>query len=591
MTTRKLARPTVNSLSQHDPQPGLRLHASDSQALDRICRCFSGICVQQSGFDGILDTINARLRNVKCFRTLESFARALEKSCGDLTAFVWLAWRGLAGLPFQRSEVTIFCGMELRSAVVDELRNSVGKWVVFPGFTKFTEDLDAERVKAAPWRGGKLVVFAMNSGLITRIGDAFLLHPFTSLFIDAVDGDVIRLVLAGLRSLDAPQVRPSVTLPPGMQPGVVSVRGKWTKLHDAAIRGSPSEILRFRNRPEFINATDPTGHTPLFAACAQGAVTAIAPLLALGADIEARDERDGMSALNIAVHFDRAAVVRALAEAGADLRSMSNSQMTPMSQAASSGRAHLITLLAMLGADVNERSVRGMTPVMHAASCGRVAALRELARLGARLDDALAPTGWTALDIARESKDAAVIRALAELGASPVRGVPSRVACAIFAAIQDNHVETLRALAGIGADLNVLSKNGETPMHYAAEKGNVEAVRVLLELGADPNRWSNLGVTPLHVAAQGIRGDLVDVLVAGGADVNARTANGWTPLMLAAANVSPGGCWLVVSRLIVNDADTTITTSQGLTALAIAREKHHMRTAALIELGSPLGPR
>jgi len=51
-----------------------------------------------------------------------------------------------------------------------------------------------------------------------------------------------------------------------------------------------------------------------------------------------------------------------------------------------------------------------------------------------------------------------------------------------------------------GADSNIKNKQGNTPLHFAAQRGNYDIVRMLLlNYGADPNIQNHIGDTPLHL--------------------------------------------------------------------------------------------
>ena len=43
--------------------------------------------------------------------------------------------------------------------------------------------------------------------------------------------------------------------------------------------------------------------------------------------------------------------------------------------------------------------------------------------------------------------------------------------------------------------------NGNTPIHYAAEKGHIEIVQLLMSSTDNPNAVDNAGFTPIHYAA------------------------------------------------------------------------------------------
>jgi len=77
--------------------------------------------------------------------------------------------------------------------------------------------------------------------------------------------------------------------------------------------------------------------------------------------------------------------------------------------------------------------------------------------------------------------------------------------------------------------------HGWTAVHYAAASSNGRAVlSTLIEHGADIDVPSWTGHSPLHVAAERGHSQLVTQLLRGGANLTQRTTAGDTPLVLAA---------------------------------------------------------
>jgi ankyrin repeat protein len=102
---------------------------------------------------------------------------------------------------------------------------------------------------------------------------------------------------------------------------------------------------------------------------------------------------------------------------------------------------------------------------------------------------------------------------------------------------KNDQYSTVKLLLEKEVDVNVLDKNGKTPLHWAAgRRGYDSIVKLLLEKGVDVNVLDKNGWTPLHYTAESGEYTTVKLLLKKGADVNAQTKDGKTPLYLAEAN-------------------------------------------------------
>jgi ankyrin repeat protein len=72
----------------------------------------------------------------------------------------------------------------------------------------------------------------------------------------------------------------------------------------------------------------------------------------------------------------------------------------------------------------------------------------------------------------------------------------------------------------LGADLNIPSNSGQTPLFFAAAQGHLPIVRILLQLGADIDRRNDDGATPLMIASFAKHDKIVKWLVKAGADTS-----------------------------------------------------------------------
>ena len=107
----------------------------------------------------------------------------------------------------------------------------------------------------------------------------------------------------------------------------------------------------------------------------------------------------------------------------------------------------------------------------------------------------------------------------------------------IHDAARDGDVTKVNALLNDNPFL-VFSKDGtgETPLHWAIERGHKDVAELLLARKAEINAKDGFGGTPLHTAAARGYMDLAALLLANKADVNAETNHWDTPLHVAELN-------------------------------------------------------
>ncbi|KAJ3108990.1 hypothetical protein HDU96_007363 [Phlyctochytrium bullatum] len=103
----------------------------------------------------------------------------------------------------------------------------------------------------------------------------------------------------------------------------------------------------------------------------------------------------------------------------------------------------------------------------------------------------------------------------------------------IFKYASFGDVETVKALIGAGADVNVRDNAGWTPLHEASLEGHRDIVELLISYGADVNSVGLDGETPLHDAVENDHYDVIDLLLTYGSHLNAKNKKGETPIDIA----------------------------------------------------------
>jgi ankyrin repeat protein len=80
-------------------------------------------------------------------------------------------------------------------------------------------------------------------------------------------------------------------------------------------------------------------------------------------------------------------------------------------------------------------------------------------------------------------------------------------------------VDAIKALVGLGANVNIPNNIGCTPVFIAAQEGYMDVIKLLVDFGADVNIPNNEGATPVLMAAQNGRVDVIKLLYKLGADM------------------------------------------------------------------------
>ena len=158
-----------------------------------------------------------------------------------------------------------------------------------------------------------------------------------------------------------------------------------------------------------------------------------------------------MTALMKAVKNNDAITVKELIEQGIQVNELDANKDAPLIIAAYEGHTEIVELLLEAGADVSVVDPGMKATALHAAAyAGNVEAARLLIKYKIDIDKQGPHNGYTAL----------------------------------HDAIWQNNVETARALIEAGANLNLKSNRGETPLEFAKSRKQKEIVALIEQRGS-----------------------------------------------------------------------------------------------------------
>ena len=278
----------------------------------------------------------------------------------------------------------------------------------------------------------------------------------------------------------------------------VETRHGVTPLALAAASGHAAVVETLLEGGAEANRATPQGETPLMVAARTGVVGSVTALLrhGAGAGVDAREGWRGQTALMWAAAEGHAAVVAPLVAAGADVDARSDGGFTPLAFAVRAGHGDAVQALMKAGADVDLALPDGTSPLHLAVINARYDVALQLLDHGA--DAAAAGAGWTPLHQLVWTR-------------RPNRHYNNPAA---FPTGAVSDLRLARALVAHGADVdarqtaeprdgyrNQLNRTGATPFLLAAKAVDLDMMRLLLDLGADPLTANEDGTTALLVAA------------------------------------------------------------------------------------------
>lgn len=263
----------------------------------------------------------------------------------------------------------------------------------------------------------------------------------------------------------------------------------------------------------------------------------------------------GFNAVIIAsAHGHTDAVKFLITEAGADVNSVHENEVTSLMYAAASGHVETMKVLIEDGkVEINALHTNGGSALIEACTAGATDAVEFLIENGAEYNivdlDGVTPLMAMAAQGNLTGVNAIIDRLKGDMNADQLKEHVNLFSfsggSAVMFAAAGGHTDATEALITLGADVNAVAQatpeyleklavmieegtvddndphvDGVTATHVAAQGGHLDCVKALIKAGVDVTIIDDEDRTPLLLAVKGNYGDVASVLVEAGADPN-----------------------------------------------------------------------
>eukprot|EP00640_Fibrocapsa_japonica_P003963 CAMPEP_0113943834 /NCGR_PEP_ID=MMETSP1339-20121228/28444_1 /TAXON_ID=94617 /ORGANISM="Fibrocapsa japonica" /LENGTH=870 /DNA_ID=CAMNT_0000948801 /DNA_START=93 /DNA_END=2705 /DNA_ORIENTATION=+ /assembly_acc=CAM_ASM_000762 len=221
---------------------------------------------------------------------------------------------------------------------------------------------------------------------------------------------------------------------------------------------------------------------------------------------EVEPHKDGVTALQLAAQGGHLEAVKALVEAGADVKAADDESWTALLNAVKGNFGGVATYLVENGADPNDVFIDSEGKNHNLLMDSIVVKNTEFAEL--LLEKGADPThvddnGVTTLTQAAHRGHLDLVKKLIADGRVSVSTASEEGITALIAAATEGHHEILEALLAAGASASDKDKEGTTALMAAAVRGHKETLEALIKAGADVNAQNSDGHTALMFAYNG----------------------------------------------------------------------------------------
>ncbi|KAJ0374622.1 hypothetical protein COL26b_007088 [Colletotrichum chrysophilum] len=236
---------------------------------------------------------------------------------------------------------------------------------------------------------------------------------------------------------------------------------------------------------------------------------------------------------------------------GADINMLDQNGDAPLHLAAQSGSDTAVRMLLEKGAPVDARGFDGETPLFCAVTGGHIAASRALVESDADCNKQTDTNRWSILHAASYLESPELLKFILSREVDVDPRSTNGGWTPLLKSIDCNRLENVRLLLEAGADPNVKYDEDSTSLHLAFEKNNFEITRALL---SHQGKWpvqlliTRNGYSFIHIAAETCSREIVQLLLESGAEYTTKTTDGSSCLTQAVKGKHADNLKLFLSR-------------------------------------------
>uniref|UniRef100_A0AAY5EZ05 EF-hand domain-containing protein n=1 Tax=Electrophorus electricus TaxID=8005 RepID=A0AAY5EZ05_ELEEL len=277
------------------------------------------------------------------------------------------------------------------------------------------------------------------------------------------------------------------------------------KLLQFVREGSHSQVEKMVQLgvPNLINLTEPAeGTGALHLASVANDLNIAQFLLSLGAYPNVQDKR-GRTPVILATELGYDSMVDLLAKNHANMNVVDNEGKGALFYCISPSKRHMRCLQVVLNSKANVNNVSNAGKPVFLMACERATDCENICmsilERGADPNAMDQATGRTALMEAARAGATALVRAILQRGGNP-NALDKKRQHAAHEAAKGGFFEVIQVLSGYSADLGVIAKGGNTPLHLAAAGGYTDCCRFLAQRGCNPKLKNLDGLVPRQLA-------------------------------------------------------------------------------------------